>query len=347
MSLLAAGLIGEAGSILAEEKKKHRDGESYTPFQQRITEEIGDFLWYYARLVTVLDSNLLRTLASHLVHEPPMVKAGPPLATSLELGAAVGALLAGIVTKSCGDTQIRALLLNVWISLIAVSRDFEVPLELAAKENRNKVNSRWPARRVYATPFDSDYPANEQLPRYLRVFFRQIRRGRQRAVVLTHCDDESRIGETLTDNIRDPDGYRFHDVFHLAHTACLGWSPVIRALLRCKRKSDPEVDEAEDGARAATLEEAVSALVFSRAKRLRFFSGIEQLDYDLLKTVRNMVQGYEVDSVPLWQWEMAILTGYRVFRQLRANGGGEVTIDMSCHQISYANPKPVLSTVGA
>ena len=40
---------------------------------------------------------------------------------------------------------------------------------------------------------------------------------------------------------------RFHDIFHLSYAAILGWSPTVRALLRCKRKSDPRVDEVEDG----------------------------------------------------------------------------------------------------
>jgi hypothetical protein len=39
------------------------------------------------------------------------------------------------------------------------------------------------------------------------------------------------IGDPLTDNIRDPDGYRFHDVFHFARAAILHWSPTFRALI--------------------------------------------------------------------------------------------------------------------
>ena len=38
-------------------------------------------------------------------------------------------------------------------------------------------------------------------------------------------------------NNRRDDGYRFHDVVHLAYAAILGWSPVTRALLDCKRRS--------------------------------------------------------------------------------------------------------------
>ena len=51
-------------------------------------------------------------------------------------------------------------------------------------------------------------------------------------------------------NIADADGYRYHDIFHIANAVFLGWSPVVRALLRCKRKSQPHIDENEDGARA-------------------------------------------------------------------------------------------------
>jgi hypothetical protein len=43
------------------------------------------------------------------------------------------------------------------------------------------------------------------------------------------------IGDPLTDNIADRDGYRFHDVFHFANAAILHWSPVMRALVRHKR----------------------------------------------------------------------------------------------------------------
>ena len=60
------------------------------------------------------------------------------------------------------------------------------------------------------------------------------------------------IGDSLSDNAYVDDGYRFHDVMHLAHMAVLGWSPVMRNLLKLKRKSQPTIDEVEDGARAAT-----------------------------------------------------------------------------------------------
>ena len=54
LTILAAGLFGETGSMLAELKKTVRDRKGYPSYQNRLMEEIGDFLWYFARLVTVL-----------------------------------------------------------------------------------------------------------------------------------------------------------------------------------------------------------------------------------------------------------------------------------------------------
>ncbi len=69
------------------------------------------------------------------------------------------------------------------------------------------------------------------------------------------------VGDPLTDNTRRMDAYRFHDAIHLGFMAVLGWSPVMRALLRLKRKSSPEADECEDGARAIFAEEGLAAVL--------------------------------------------------------------------------------------
>lgn len=140
-----------------------------------------------------------------------------------------------------------------------------------------------------------------------------------------------------------PDGYRFHDVFHLSYAAHLGWSPVIRALLKLKRKSVSTVDENEDGARAIIIEEGIATWIFNDAKRRHFYRDIEvgRLDLAILQQVRSMVQGFEVKDVPLWQWEIAILEGFRVFRQLFENKGGIVEVDLARHALRY---KPLPDT---
>lgn len=143
------------------------------------------------------------------------------------------------------------------------------------------------------------------------------------------------MGSPLTDNRHEADDYRYHDVFHLAFAGILGWSPTLRALLRIKRKSKPAVDENEDGARANIIEEGISTWTFNHGLRHGEFRHVKSLDYGLLKAVHELVTGYEVASRPLWQWERAILEGFRVFRELREHRSGIVTIDLNARTIAF------------
>jgi len=138
------------------------------------------------------------------------------------------------------------------------------------------------------------------------------------------------IGDRLTDNAT-ADDYRFHDVFHFAYVAVLSWSPVVRSLLRLKRKSDPRIDEAEDGARATLIEEGVTTWIFGQAVERAFFANIKRgdLPFDLLKHIRQFVAGYEAEQCPLWLWEEAILEGYAAFRVLRQHRRARIHIDMA------------------
>jgi hypothetical protein len=105
-----------------------------------------------------------------------------------------------------------------------------------------------------------------------------------------------------------------------------------------KRKSHPEIDENEDGARAMIIEEGIATWIFNHArdKGDYFVKVVEgRLEYGLLKQVHGMVSGYEVDQCPLWQWEKAILEGFQVFRQLREKRCGVVEVDMLAHSIQY------------
>jgi hypothetical protein len=131
----------------------------------------------------------------------------------------------------------------------------------------------------------------------------------------------------------------------------LGWSPVVRGLLKLKRKSNSRVDRDEDGARAMIIEEGIATWIFNHAYRHRYLTDTApgKLDYGVLKQVREMVKGYEVYACPLWQWEKAILEGFKVFRELCDAGGGEVTVDMKAHSISFSTireeEKPTLAVV--
>lgn len=329
LQLLAAGLFGEAGSILAEIKKKERERNAYPVYRQRLLEEVGDFLWYFVRLAATSAPSIITGLSL----EPPTLAVDlPPMTATLALGAGVGTVLREIERKSSQD--LRTSLTKTWDDLKVLAATNGIDLREAAASNIRKTQSRWPENKTYAQFFDSDCPREEQIPRSLTIEFLQRRRGTRIEVLIRH--EGINIGDRISDNIGDPDGYRYHDIFHIAYAAFLGWSPVIRSLLRAKRKSKPEVDENEDGARALILEEAVSAIVFSRAKNLGFFADTDQIDYDLLKTIQEFITGYEVETVPVWQWEEAIREGYRVFRLLRDNEGGIVSWSLPNHSLTWS-----------
>ena len=334
VELLAAGLFGEAGSILAELKKKDREEEAYPIYRDRLVEEIGDFLWYFARLTTVLAPSAVTTLDGLAPHDAPAE--ADDISTALALGAATGSLLAKLQQDHSNDAPTQ--LVAIWRALSRVAFALRIDLYRAAEKNREKTFSRWPQSPGFRPLFDDNdsLPDEERIPRALNVEFREVRR-RGKSVVLLRCNGLN-LGDRLTDNIEDEDFYRYHDIFHFAHAVYLGWSPIVRALLKCKRKSDPEADENQDGARAGIIEEAVAATVFSRAKEMRYYDGVDRVDYDLLKTVTELVRGYEVDDVPLWQWETTILNGYRVFRELRTHRGGKVTLDLLNRNLGYEPP---------
>jgi hypothetical protein len=215
-----------------------------------------------------------------------------------------------------------------WVESVATY--VGVSLEDAARQNLEKVQDRWPTDKSYAPPFDEGYPDYEKLPRKLTINIREVVPEPGKYFVL-QTSGGVQIGDRLTDKIEDADQYRFHDVFHYAYAAVLGWSPVLRSLLRLRRRSNPDVDETEDGPRAVLIEEGISALVFAEAKSQAYFRSVEagRLSFDVLKTIRRFVRGYEAQVLPLWQWEEAILQGFEAFRFLQERRAARVTIDFA------------------
>lgn len=184
---------------------------------------------------------------------------------------------------------------------------------------------------------DVDYHPDEQLPR--RISFDFSEREIDDALRVTIRVKGTIIGDKLSDNTYKPDDYRYHDVFHLAFMAVLGWSPVIRDLLKRKRKSNSDVDENEDGARAKIIEEAISLFVFNEAKRhWNFFEGIKKIDLGMLSTIKALTSELEVKSCTARQWEQAILLGYSIWRQLKENRGGRVSLDLDKAKMNYRPP---------
>lgn len=198
-------------------------------------------------------------------------------------------------------------------------------LEEVADFNLDKVRRRWQPNctgRGHIKLFDEDFPPTERLPRQMEIYIEE-----ESGIAITTVDG-AEYGNPLTDNRYEDDGYRFHDICHLSYASILGWSPTLRALLRRKRRSDPRVDEVEDGGRAIVIEEGISAMVFSYAERRNFLEGAEGVSYDLLRTIKDMTSHLEVSARTEGDWERAITTGFDIWRQVKAKGMGRIHADL-------------------
>jgi MazG C-terminal domain/MazG nucleotide pyrophosphohydrolase domain len=261
-----------------------------------------------------------------------------PIVPLLGLAGEVGSLIAefkkkrrpdGLAYRGFDEVVVTELGDILWY-LAALARRVGVPLSGVAHQNLAKTRARWlssdgPAR----LSFDDGFPEGQRLPRSFDVSFETS--GQQ--VVMRIAGEE--IGDPIDDNARVADGYRFHDVFHLGYLAVLGWSPILRALLRRKRKADPDIDRAEDGARACAVEEAVAAYVFEMARPYDFFAGVIHIDDKILRGVRAVAGGLEVAACSPSDWERAILTGFGAWRGLRAAGRGLVRVDRDARTLRF------------
>lgn len=210
----------------------------------------------------------------------------------------------------------------------------KLDLEEIARKNLQKVRARWALPAGTQIPlFDAHVKkAKERIPRHFAVDFSIDSKGRVRL-----SRDGKKLGDPLTDNNYGDDGYRFHDVFHFAYAAVLGWSPVSRGLLDCKRRSIPVIDEVEDGGRAAVIEEGVAALVYAYARARDFLEGATEVDHDIIEMARKMTAHLEVRARTDAEWERAILVGFNAWRQVRKENGGKITVDLEKRDLFYAS----------
>lgn len=237
-----------------------------------------------------------------------------------------------------GKQRLREELGDVLWYVAALAHSFDLDLDDIAAASLEKAKDRWRPSSPDQSLLDDGAPPHEQLPRLARFTFTPIHRASDdRTVIALTCEDKP-VGDLLTDASHIEDDYRYHDAFHLAHLAVLGWSPVMRSLLKRKRKSNPSIDEAEDGGRAIAIEEGVSALVFSYASQHGFFEDVQHVDNELLQTVTSMTSHLEVSSHRAADWEKAIMVGYRCWRELTKNNGGTVEVDMRRKNMRVLQP---------
>ena len=339
------GLYGEVGGIMSTAKKHVREKSAYPGFRLAAEEEFGDTLWYLAaicRRMQVPLEEIFTEAANHGnfknvgaasdiatgVLAYIAIPVAPPIsldATLVRLGQAAAALLGNKPERADLVAFARAYLDAIHAAKLAFSD--------VARGNLRKARGAFlepQAVDLVGLDFDNTFGIEEQLPREFKIRVNQ--RGSGKSYLQWNGVF---IGDPLTDNIADRDGYRFHDVFHFSYVAVLHWSPVIRALIKHKRKSDPSYDEEQDSGRAIVVEEGLTAWIFSKAKELNFFENQEKVSLGILKTISEFVSGYEVEKCPLKLWEKAILEGYAVFRQLKSNQGGWIVGNRELRTITY------------
>jgi NTP pyrophosphatase (non-canonical NTP hydrolase) len=222
----------------------------------------------------------------------------------------------------------------LWYTASAAAK-FGFDLNTIAEKNLHKAQESWSGRLSGHQPvgepyvYDASYPEQERFPRQFSVTLEEFEEdGQIKVRGLTNYG--RKVGEDLTDNALEEDGYRFHDVFHFACIAGLGWSPVSRRNLGLKRRSDPRVDEG----RATVIEEGITALVFSYAIQHAWLTGVSAVDHDLIRTIKNMTANLEVARATTGDWERTILMGFEVWREILQTRGGVVNLDLDHRNLS-------------
>lgn len=211
--------------------------------------------------------------------------------------------------------------------LSALANKNKLSLQEIAQNNKDKSTSLFDEGKVRI--FDKKFPKDEQLLRKFDINF--IVKDKRVKMKMDNCF----IGNAITDNSYNDDYYRYHDVFHLAYAAVLGWSPVIRKMLKRKRKSNKKIDEIEDGGRAAVIEEAISILLFSSREDNNNYK--DSINSKTMKTILSMVKGLEVEKCTAQDWKKAILLGYDIFDKLAGNKGGKLCINLDKREIIFKN----------
>lgn len=233
----------------------------------------------------------------------------------------------------------------------ALARRNDLDLGAIAEQNLAKAADLFDTGRPVESidPYDAEFDADQRFPRQLTITFVETEEVNAAGELLTRVrmfdgartvKEAALIGDPLDDNSERGDAYRYHDVFHLAHMAVLGWSPVLRRLLGCKRAEDPAVDRIQDGGRAAAIEEGVTAFVFSEAEAHSYFATSTHVPPSIVKMCRRMTDHLEVAVRTRMDWQLAILRGYSVFRDLVKHNGGIVSADLDARTLTYDRPVP-------
>lgn len=245
------------------------------------------------------------------------------------------------LNRAIQDQPINDVLGEIAWHISALASIFGLNLSDVAEANVKKIAKRWDKTKTGL--HDETFPPTERFPRIFEIAFVSLGAGRSRMYF-----DGKRLGDDLTDNAYKEDGYRFHDVMHIALVAKLGWSPVLRSLMGRKRKSSPKTDEVEDGARARIVEEALIKAIHAEGERLaslrggglsgeplRLFPTRGEIGFGFLKFISTFVADLEVAKNAFPEWESAIFEGFELFDRLRREGSGTIKVDLNTRSMVF------------
>lgn len=343
------GLFGEVGGVMSAVKKLKREKKAYVGFRANVIDELGDAFWYFtalarrfdvsvAQLLLDLNASAFSDAQSVIASDDPLCpvafssKIGPKQEVCDQALVNIGRTSADMLRVQSMDHDERLDVMRSFVrNFLTVLGECNVSFSEVLTANVKKTRSRFGKLDLTSQPdFDADFVEYEQLPRQFTIEMRERDNGK----VYLRWNGVF-IGDPLTDNIAEGDGFRYHDVIHFAHVAILHWSPTMRGLLKRKRKSDQLIDESQDGGRGVVVEEGLAAWLFSKAKELDYFEGHTSVSLDLLKHIQDFVRGYEVEQCPMNLWEKCILNGYDVFRQVRSNKGGLIIGDRDARTLQF------------
>jgi|LUMJ01.1.fsa_nt_gb NTP pyrophosphatase (non-canonical NTP hydrolase) len=313
------GAIGELGSIASVLKKQQRDQKAYADFELHLKEEIGDILWYVTTIASRLNIPILAWPAVDIKENINRFDVVYSLMEQIQHLKNQKELL---ISRLNSAREFEHVITNILTDLQKLSISVNTKLERVAFENITKTLGYWGEVSMPAHEFDKGYPFYEKLPRQFEIEFLTVESGKSSIMRMNGLQ----LGDRLTDNSYYNDGYRFHDIFHIAGAGLLGWSPVFRRLLKAKRKSNPQVDEVEDGARAAIVEEAVINYIYDYAQP-HFLKDVKWVDIGVIKQIIRLVRGLEVKDCEPWEWRHCILESYRIFRELTERNEGILKVN--------------------
>ena len=129
---IATGLVGESAGVLVEYKKRIREGNAYPITDEGLEEELGDALWYFVRLVDILEFAPESVCEEAPKHSVPLH--ADRLHEAVALNAASARVLEAISAGGLQENR-RELLISVWRCINATTSTSGLSLESIAQQN--------------------------------------------------------------------------------------------------------------------------------------------------------------------------------------------------------------------